>query len=142
MKVLIVEPHKEAYEEDIGNDLKDLQNIVDGNIEAIYPFDEEVCIVANENGKIDGLPLNRALYGHDGEIYDIIAGKFFICGLGEEDFDSLSAELMKKFNDRFRSPELFTSIEGKIIATKVQEWQIGMFHNQTKQSERSGIDAR
>ena len=37
MKVLMVEPHKNAYESDIGNDLKSMQEAVGGSIHvALY----------------------------------------------------------------------------------------------------------
>ena len=32
--------------------------------------------ICNEDGKLDGLPLNRALRDADGDIYDIVAGIF------------------------------------------------------------------
>ena len=69
-------------------------------------------------GKLEGLPLNRALRTEDGEIYDIIAGNFFICGLGEENFCSLSPELAEKFKEEFKHPEKFVRIAGKILAVK------------------------
>ena len=50
-------------------------------IEAFYPFEEPVCIVCNEEGKLDGLPLNRAVYADPSrrEMLDIIAGTCFVC---------------------------------------------------------------
>ena len=53
---------------------------VGGPIQAIYPFPEPVALICHEEGKLLGLPLNRALRDKDGEIYDIIAGPFFLCG--------------------------------------------------------------
>ena len=38
-----------------------MQAAVGGDIEAFYPFEEEVCIVCNEEGKINGMALNRAI---------------------------------------------------------------------------------
>ena len=60
MKVLIVEPMKPCYVREISG-LNDMQEIVGGHIEAIYPFKEQVAIIANEEGKILGLPFNRPL---------------------------------------------------------------------------------
>ena len=37
-----------------------LQKAVGGDIEVTYPFEDEVGIVLNEEGKLIGLPLNRA----------------------------------------------------------------------------------
>ena len=87
MKVLMVEPHKNAYESDIGNDLKSMQEAVGGSIEAAYFFEEPVSLVCNEEGKINGLELNRSVRNEDNEIMDIVAGTFFICGLNEDNFD-------------------------------------------------------
>lgn len=61
MKVVLLEPGKQAKIADIGTSLESMQRTVGGYIEAVYPFEEEVCIVCNEEGKIYGLPLNRAL---------------------------------------------------------------------------------
>jgi hypothetical protein len=103
MNVLVVEPEKTPYMADIGSDLKSMQDAVGGSIEAIYPFEEQVALVCNEDGKLLGMTLNRALRDENGEIYDILAGKFFVCGLGEDDFTSLTPELADKFKDSSRS---------------------------------------
>ena len=118
MEVLLVEPGKEARIAEIGSDLKSLQTAVGGWIEAIQPFDDPVALVCNDEGKIMQMPLNRALRGEDGKIYDAIAGPFFICGLGEDDFCSLPKELQSKYMDKFRWPEKFLSIGGSIVAVQ------------------------
>ena len=97
MEVLLVEPGKEARIAEIGDGLKSLQAAVGGWIEAVYPFDDPVALVCNDEGKIMQMPLNRALRGEDGKIYDAIAGPFFICGLGEDNFCSLPKELQAKY---------------------------------------------
>ena len=51
--------------------------------------------VCNDEGKLIGLPLNRALYDDEGHLYDIVPGNFLIVGLGEEDFTDLPADLME-----------------------------------------------
>ena len=60
IKVVMVEPGKEARIDKIDNSLESMQQIVGGWIEAYYPFEEEVCIVCNDEGKINGMELNRA----------------------------------------------------------------------------------
>ena len=74
-----------------------------------------------ESGKLDGLPLNRALRDADGDIYDIVAGNFFIVGLGQNDFTDLPHELAEQFAERFRQPELFMRVDGKIVAAPMDE---------------------
>ena len=100
MKVLMVEPGKIPYEADIEPGLRSLQAAVDGSIQAVYPYEDPVALICNEDGKFMGLPLNRALRDDTGEIYDIIAGNFIITGLGEESFSDLSPDLMEKYKER------------------------------------------
>ena len=46
----------------------------------------------------------------DGDIYDMIAGDFLVGGLGEDDFCSLSPELMKQFEEHFH-PVSYTHLD-------------------------------
>jgi hypothetical protein len=116
MHVLKVEPCKEPVEIDIEAGLESLQAQVGGYIEAVYPYEDPVALVCNEEGKLNGLDLNRALRDDTGEIYDIISGTFLVVGLGEEDFTDLSAELCAKFSAKFHAPECFVQIGRRIIA--------------------------
>ena len=118
MKVLMVEPGKTPYETEIDSGLKSLQAAVGGDIQAVYPYDDPVGLICNEEDKLMGLPLNRALYDDDGRMYDIVAGNFLIVGLGEEDFTDLPADLMAKYGEQFKHPEKFARIAGEIIAVK------------------------
>ena len=70
--VLIVEPGKEPYVKEIDSGLESLQHEVGGYIEAIYPYEDPVALVCNEEGKLEGLPLNRALRDEDGDIYSFL----------------------------------------------------------------------
>lgn len=72
--------------------------------------------ICGEEAKLEGKPLNRALRDGDGDIYDIVAGKFFICGLGDENFASLPKELQQKYEEKFRQPEAFLKMGSKIMA--------------------------
>ena len=123
MKVLMVEPGKAPYETQIGDDLRSMQAVVGGYIQAVYPFEQPVALVCCESGKLDGLPLNRALHDANGDIYDIIAGTFFIAGLGESDFTDLSHELAERFAEKFRQPEIFMHVDDKIVAAPMPEEQ-------------------
>lgn len=115
MKVLVIEPMKKPAVREIEDGLESLQSIVGGYIEAIYPFEDEVGIICNEEGKLIGLPLNRALY-HEGRIYEVIAGTFIVAGLTEDNFGSLSDDLIEKYMDRFYCGEDFARINGQLIA--------------------------
>ena len=94
---------------------------VGGYIQAVYPYEEAVVLICNEEGKLDGLPLNRALRDEDGDIYDIVAGNFFLAGIGEDDFIDLPDELVEQFAEQFRQPEVFVNVGGRIIAYPVAE---------------------
>ena len=99
--------------------LEAMQETVGGYIEEYMPFDDEVAIVCNEEGKMNGAELNRAIYSNDKEILDIIAGKFFIAyaPIESESFLSMPKDLMKKYEDKFRYPERFYQTD-KGIETK------------------------
>lgn len=105
MAVVKVEPGKKAQLVKIKNSLEGMQAVVGGLIQAISPFDDEVVLVCNEEGKMLGLPLNRTLQGTG----DIICGTFFICGApaDAEEFDSLTKEQLVKYYKMFEFPERF-----------------------------------
>jgi len=106
MRVLMVEPGKESFVTEIGNDLKSLQKAVDGLIEVIY-LEENVLIVCNEEGKCIGLEGNRRV-----DNGDIIAGTFLICGSNDEgEMVSLTHEQIEKYAERFIEPEYYTAEE-------------------------------
>ena len=115
MRVLVVEPGNRPYVKEIGSGLKSLQAEVGGLIEAVYPFDDPIAIVCNEEGKLNGLPLNRALRDEDGGIYDVVAGTFIVVGLTDDDFGSVSDEMLKKYRKVFYQPECFLNIGGKLV---------------------------
>ena len=62
IKILLVEPNKVARFIEMEDDLKAMQHIVGGYIAEYFPFDDDAVIVCNDEGKLDGLPLNRAIY--------------------------------------------------------------------------------
>ena len=94
---VVVEPGKQAEFRDIDSGLEALQGLVGGDIQAIYPYDDPVAIICNDEGKLQGLPLNRALRDESGEIYDIVAGTFAIVGLTDDSFGSLDGDLAIKY---------------------------------------------
>ena len=104
MKILVVEPGKHPYEKEIEGTLKEMQKIVGGRIQALYPFRDEVGVVCNDDGISLQMPFNRKI---DEECY--IFGTFFVCGLGAEDFTSLPENLMEKYRKRFYSPQFYTA---------------------------------
>ena len=116
LDVLLVKPGMYPQAVQIGSELEDLQKAVGGDIEAVYPYNEPVALIVNDEGKLNGSELNRALRDNEGQIYDIVAGDFLVVGLGEEDFASLSPELMEKFEKEFHQPEMFVRMGRSIMA--------------------------
>ena len=68
----------------------------------MYPWRDSACIVCNDNGIAENLPLNRML----GD-YDIIHGTFFVCGLTSNDFTDLTPQQMKRYEELYHDPQLF-----------------------------------
>ena len=121
LDVLLVKPNEHPRNVSIGAELEDLQQAVGGSIGASYPFEDPVAIVYNDDGKLMGLPLNRALWDEDGLMYDVIAGTFLVVGLGEEDFVSLSPELAQKYEEEFHQPEAFLPLGRRLMVIPVPD---------------------
>lgn len=121
MDVLLVEPGKYPQHIQIGTDLEDLQKAVGGDIEVTYPFPDQVGLICNEEGKLNGMEWNRALYDDHGNMTDVIAGPFLIVGLTEDDFCSLTDQQLSDFEDQFYSPEVFIRMGRSIMAIQVPE---------------------
>lgn len=117
MRVIVVEPKKKPVVQDIGSDLESMQKTVGGSIEAVYPFDEPMALIANEEGKLLNLPLNRVLRDEAGEIYDIISGAFFLCAAPQESdhFEGLTDLQVKTYMERFATPEMFLNVGGDLF---------------------------
>lgn len=109
IEVLYIEPMKKARFIEIGENLASMQETVGGMIEEYMPFEDEVAIVCNEEGKLRGMELNRAIFNEDGNLQDIICGSFFICyaPIDSERFMSFPEELKTKYEEKFRWPQQF-----------------------------------
>ena len=117
MRVIVVEPRKKLIVQDIGSDLESMQKIVGGPIQAIYPFEEPVALICNEEGKLLNLPLNRALRDDEGNVYDIISGTFFVCAAppDSDHFAGLTDQQVKTYMERFAMPEMFLDVGGNLF---------------------------
>ena len=117
MQVIVVEPKKKPMVQDIDSDLKSMQKIVGGSIQAIYPFDEPVALICNEEGKLLNLPLNRALRDGKGPAYDIISGTFLVCAAPPDSdrFVGLTDQQAKAYMERFATPEMFLNVGGDLF---------------------------
>ena len=68
IRVVLLEPGKEARIVEIAASPLKMQAVVGGDYEAIYPFEEEVCLVCNAEAKNTGMPLNRAIREEETEV--------------------------------------------------------------------------
>ena len=102
------------------NDLATLQKMTGGGfIECVYPFDDPVGIICDEEGKLNSAELNRSLKDEHGNIVDILAGPFLVVGLSDEDFASLSKEHQEKYSKMFEHPEIFFRVGNEIKTVKM-----------------------
>lgn len=109
IRALYVEPQKMPKVVEFENTLENHQGYVGGTIQAIYPFDDNVALVLDDEGKLKGKPFNRGLADEDGNLYDIIVGSFLVVGLGEEDFASLTDEQIEKYSEMYQYLEYFVN---------------------------------
>ena len=107
MNVLVVEPGYLPYEKEI-NGLEEMQAVVGGLIAPIYPYEDSVALVGNDEALLIGLPFNRSVPAGYGGLF----GTFFICGLGEDDFVSLTPEQVKFFKNEFKNAEVLLGVRG------------------------------
>ncbi len=121
MRILLVEPGKRPVLKEIDSSLKSMQEAVGGTIQALYPFKEPVALICNDEAKLLGLPLNRALRDENGQIYDIVAGTFFLCGApeGSDRFESLSQQAAEAFQQYFLCSKSFWRVNGKVLCVRV-----------------------
>lgn len=107
IRVLVVEPGKAPYAQQIENDYRTMQKLVDGCIEFVPLPELGCCLYCNEEGKLIGMPGNRRL-----DNKDIICGTFFICaGDGHGNDISLNDEQLQYYTKRFREAEHYTDAE-------------------------------
>ena len=115
MHVLVVEPGTLPYEKEI-NGLEEMQKTVGGLITAIYPYEDRVAIVCNDEALLLNMEYNRSVPGGYGGVF----GPFFVCGLGEDDFASLSPEQMETYKKEFHMAEILLAMHGdKPVTMKV-----------------------
>lgn len=127
LKCLLVEPYKLPKVIEIDNTLETKQELVGGYIECAYlPNDDNVVLICNEEGKINGMKLNRDI-GHD-----IIAGPFLIVGDDYEngDFKSLTEEQIIKYK------ELFNEKSIKLTNKKIEDILIKKMKDRIDKEER------
>lgn len=125
LRVLLVSPGKTPEVIFVEDNYHAFQRVVGGHFQRVFPWQDPVAVICNEDGKPLGLPPNRAIFKDEeheqgdltirgnGRILDVLVGNFFIAGLDYPEVTSLSDELIEKYRQRFRYPEIFIPVPGK-----------------------------
>ena len=123
LHVLVVEPGRRPRLQSIPHTLHAMQALVGGPIQAVYPFEEPVALICNEEGKLEGLPPNRGLWDEAGTLYDVVCGTFFLCAAPPDEgtFRSLTEEQIRHYQERFARPEIFLlRADGQLLVLPVE----------------------
>ena len=122
IRVIVCRVDERAEVIEIEDKLEAMQEVVSGLIQEYMPWEDEVAIICNEEGKMLGLPLNRGIRSDEGQLQDIIAGDFFICyaPIESERFLSMPPELEEKYKEKFDLPEMFMMENGVIETIKYE----------------------
>ena len=122
MRILVVEPERRPELREIDGSLESMQEIVGGLIQPVYPFDDPVALVCNDEGKLMNLPANRGLRDNAGKIYDIVSGTFFLCGAPTDSdrFTGLTPEQIERYEEQFHTPEMFWGMNGRIVCIPME----------------------
>ena len=122
MRILVVEPERRPEVREIDGSLKSMQDVVGGWIQALFPFDEPLALICNDEGKLLNLPANRGLRDKNGQLYDIVVGTFFLCGASVDcdHFSSLTPEQIERYRERFYTPEMFWGMDGHIVCLPME----------------------
>lgn len=116
IRMLEIAPLEKPRLIEVEHTLGNLQELVGGTVQAVYPWPDYVAVLCDDDGKAKGYPANRILEDEEGNPYDIIVGTFYICGLTKDDFASITDDLADKYTEKFRHPEMFMRTEnGHVI---------------------------
>lgn len=146
ISVLYIQTGKYPEILEIENTLEAKQELVGGDIEMFCPYDDECAIIVNDNGKIFGLPLNRAVYfepDKKDKIMDIMAGDFFVCSApyDSSEFESLTPEMTEKYMNMFKYPERFLRW-GRDIVVQPYEPEKKTLDEMMKNAKQSANNSR
>ena len=122
MRVLVVEPERRPEVREIDGSLGSMEEVVGGPLQMSYPFEDTVILARNREGSSMELPANRGLRDEDGQLYDIVSGTFFLCGVpGDSDhFTSLTPEQTERYQKQFYTPEVFLGMDGCIVCLPLE----------------------
>ena len=100
MTAIIKPPGQPAFTREIENSLKALQDLVGGYIEPVR-LSGGICMIVNEEGKLQNLPVNQTATDLSAAYNDVIVGNAILLGTTDEDFIGLTERaaqnIMKKW---------------------------------------------
>lgn len=107
ISIVYVAPYEKAVIRKIDASLKTMQFLVGGYLEPVAFWEDDVVLVCNEEGKINGLSPNRIIM-HNGKPVDVICGNFFITAFNEDgEFVSLTEEQQKEYVELFNNEKTY-----------------------------------
>lgn len=80
--------------------------------------------MVDDEGKLKGYTENRVLRDRHGEPYDILVGDFFVVGLDNNDFCSLTPQQMDYYEKMYFQPEMFVHIGNSVYVYPLADSQI------------------
>lgn len=96
IRILLVRPSCFPEVVEVENSLSAMRSLVDGHLEAFYPFESYITCICNEEGKILGLKKNRYFR----YLNDVIFGNFFVCGYDDDgNFIGLNNTQIEKYKE-------------------------------------------
>ena len=122
MKILKIDPRELPEIMDIDGSLESMQSLVGGMIQAVYPFNDPVALLCNDEAKLMGLEPNRVLrHPESGEIYDVVCGTMFLCGAPADSdcFTDLTQEQITNYKTYYNDPEVFLQTNCGIMVLKM-----------------------
>lgn len=102
MKVIQILRGEEPQVKEIADSLAALQSEVGGYIECVTPFNDDVAIIVNEEGKLNGWPPNRFLVYKKANYVEVLCGPILIVGLNKEDFTDIPENVVNKYSAMFK----------------------------------------
>lgn len=132
---MIVEPGQYPREANIEPTLKAEQAVVGGLIDVAYPWQDRVCLVCHDEGKLIPLEMNHYLP----EMEDAVFGTFFLCGDGGDTFCDLTDRQVQRYMERFRDVEVFHKTPYGILVQRCSPEQYRAYHaNIKKRTKENG----
>ena len=120
IKAVVVEAGKPARIEEVENSLQGYYKTIGCKIiEVAYPFDSDICVILDEEGKLDGAPMNRIIKDGDGNLADVYYGTMVIVGYTEKgEWRGLTDEEAEEFRKLYEEPDEESEILKQIILSQ------------------------